>query len=642
MIGGAQGSGVDSSANIFSRACALGGLWIYGTREYYSNIKGLHSYFQVRVTDSIRRSGVDNVDLLATFDAETIIRHAEIVRPDGGIIYNSSLTRTEIDKVDTIEDTVVSRIQSRLERQGLPKNVDGLLQEAASRGVRIFPIPYDELITETAQKLGETQLSKVSKIVNVLAVSVSLSLLGLEENCLEQALTKTFADKKKIIGMNSIGAKLAYEHVTSQFKDHFGFQLLPIDNDPKLLLAGSEAVALGKIVGGVRFQTYYPITPASDESEFLESHEVFDLLGSKDTNNQGSILVVQTEDEIAAITMATGAALTGVRASTSTSGPGFCLMVEGMGWAGMNEVPIVITLYSRGGPSTGMPTRNEQGDLKFAISAGHGEFPRIVLCSGDLEECFYDAIRASNYAEMFQTPVIHLVNKGMANSSATLLPPNPSLISLERGKLITDASAKQPGDKYKRFAFVEDGISPRAVLGMKGYTFWNTGDEHNEIGHIDEDPDNRIKMMTKRMTKLDTAEKAIPDDVKLNFFPSKKSRADVTLVSWGSPKGAILDAIEQLRADGIDPEFLQIRLASPFPTELVKKRLSNASMIIDIEQNYSGQMASLIAEKTLIDIQHKILKFNGRSISQDEIYQSVRNVYSKSESTERVILVHGA
>jgi 2-oxoglutarate ferredoxin oxidoreductase subunit alpha len=243
---------------------------------------------------------------------------------------------------------------------------------------------------------------------------------------------------------------------------------------------------------------------------------------------------------------------------------------------------------------------------------------------------------------MFQTPVIHLVNKGMANSSATLLPPNPYLISLERGKLITGASAQQPGDKYKRFAFVEDGISPRAVLGMKGYTFWNTGDEHNEIGHIDEDPDNRIKMMTKRMTKLDTAEKAIPDDVKLNFFPSKKSRADVTLVSWGSPKGAILDAIEQLRADGIDPEFLQIRLASPFPTELVKKRLSNASMIIDIEQNYSGQMASLIAEKTLIDIQHKILKFNGRSISQDEIYQSVRNVYSKSESTERVILVHGA
>jgi 2-oxoglutarate/2-oxoacid ferredoxin oxidoreductase subunit alpha len=396
------------------------------------------------------------------------------------------------------------------------------------------------------------------------------------------------------------------------------------------------------MVGGVRFQTYYPITPASDESEFLESHEVFDLLGSKNANNQGSILVVQTEDEIAAMTMATGAALTGARASTSTSGPGFCLMVEGMGWAGMNEVPIVITLYSRGGPSTGMPTRNEQGDLKFAISAGHGEFPRIVLCSGDLEECFYDAIRASNYAEMFQSPVIHLIDKGMANSSATLLPPNPSLISLERGKLIPDASIQKPDGKYKRFPFVEDGVSPRAVLGMKGYTFWNTGGEHSEIGHIDEDPDNRIKMMTKRMTKLDTAAKAIPDDVKLSFFPSKKEYADVTLVSWGSPKGAILDAMDQLRADGIEPEFLQIRLASPFPTELVKKRLSNASMIIDIEQNYSGQMASLIAEKTFIDIHHKILKFNGRPITQDEMYQSVRNVYSKTDPTERVILVHGA
>ncbi|MGI0091773.1 MAG: 2-oxoacid:acceptor oxidoreductase subunit alpha, partial [Nitrososphaerales archaeon] len=534
------------------------------------------------------------------------------------------------------------RIQSRLERQGLAKNVGGLLQEASRRGVRVFPIPYDAIIGKAAEVLGETHLIKLSRIVNVLAVSASLSLLGLDENYVEQALIRTFADKKKIIGMNSIGAKLAHEHASNQFKDHFGFQISPIESKPKLLLMGNEAVALGKMVGGVRFQTYYPITPASDESEFLESHEVFELLSSDQKKNQGSILVVQTEDEIAAITMATGAALTGARSSTSTSGPGFCLMVEGMGWAGMNEVPVVITLYSRGGPSTGMPTRNEQGDLKFALNAGHGEFPRIVLCSGDMEECFYDAIRASNYAELFQMPVIHLIDKAIANTSTTLLQLDPSLISLERGKLITDASPQQPDGKYKRFAFVEDGVSPRAVLGMKGYTFWNTGDEHSEIGHIDEDPDNRIKMMTKRMTKLDTAAKAIPDEAKLNFFPSKKEHADVTLVSWGSPKGAILDVMEQLRTDGIDPEFLQIRLASPFPTELVKKRLSNASMIIDIEQNYSGQMASLIAEKTLIDIQYRILKFNGRPITQDEMYQSVRNVYSKTARSERVILVHGA
>jgi 2-oxoglutarate ferredoxin oxidoreductase subunit alpha len=647
MIGGAQGSGVDSSANVFARACVLGGLWIYGLREYYSSIKGPHSYFEVRVSGEKIASHVDNVDLLATFDAETLIRHAEIVTPNGGIIYNPALVNTEIEKVDTIEKLVVNRIKPRLEHQGLKADVNGILEEARGRGVHLFPIPYSDIIRETAKQLGETQLSKLERIINVLAVAASFAVLGFEENYLEDSIKKTFSEKKKIIDMNIIGGKLAYDYVKNKFKDAFPYELQPIKNEPRLLLMGNEAVALGKIVGGCRVQTYYPITPASDESEFLESHESFEIerMPGNEKYKNGSILVIQTEDEIAAITMATGAALTGARAATSTSGPGFSLMVEGLGWAGMNEVPVVITLYSRGGPSTGLPTRHEQGDLKFVLSASHGEFPRIVLCSGDLEECFYDAIRIFNYAERYQMPAIHLIDKGFANSTMTIVPPNPSKILLQRGKLIgIDHQEIPTAGEYKRFSFTDDGVSPRATLGMKGYTFWDAGDEHDELGHIEEDPFNRIKMMTKRMTKLETASREIPDEEKVNFFPAsnKNKGVDATIVSWGSTKGAILEAIKLLSKNGIELEFLQIRLASPFPTEIVKRILQNSKLVIDIEQNYSGQMAAVIAEKTFYEIKNKIVKFNGRQMSRDEVYNGIKQILSKPEENRRVILTHGA
>ncbi len=642
MIGGAQGSGVDSSANIFARACVLAGLWVYGTREYYSNIKGLHSYFEMRVSDKQIRSKIDEVDLLVTFDAETLIRHAEAVRPGGGIIYSPSLVRTEIEKVDTLEDNIVEKIKSRLSEQGLPPSVSGILDEAGRRGIQLFPVSYDQIISRTGQKIGETQLSKLLRIVNVLAVSASMAVLGLDEKYVEQAIGKIFAAKKKIIEMNVIGAGIAYDTVRALAKQNFSAKLAPMENKPRMFIAGNQAVGLGKIVGGCRMQTYYPITPASDESEFLESHENFGLVDGSSPDGKGSMVVVQTEDEISAVTMATGAALTGTRASTSTSGPGFCLMVEGMGWAGINEVPVVITLYSRGGPSTGMPTRTEQGDLQFALHASHGEFPRIVLSSGDMEECFYDSIRIFNYAERYQCPAIHMVDKALANSNMTILPLHSDMIPIERGKLIQNAAPPPDGETYLRFKFTEDGISPRAVLGMKGYRFWNSGDEHEEIGHICEDPENRVRMMTKRMTKLETASGEIPDSEKVNFFPATKNNADATIVSFGSSKGAILEAMELLRREGIDIEFLQLRLMSPFPTDLVKKRLSGSKLVIDIEQNYSGQLAALISEKTLIEMKNKILKFNGRPISRDEVYESVKQVVKKPEENKRVVLVHGA
>ncbi|HEX4919935.1 MAG TPA: 2-oxoacid:ferredoxin oxidoreductase subunit alpha [Candidatus Bathyarchaeia archaeon] len=640
MTGGPQGSGVDSSANIFAGACAIAGLWTFGLREYYSSIKGPHSYFEVRVNSEKIRSHVNNVNLLATFDAETLIRHADEVCAGGGILYDPSFSAVMIDKVDTIEKPVVVRVTARLAKQGLPATVAGILEEAKRRNVNLYPIPYNDIVAKTATQIGEHQLSKVSRIINVLSVAASLALLGFDLHYLNQSLERTFGGKQKIIQMNEIGAKMAYEAAKSLLKQPFEYQLKPIQNQPRLLLMGNEAVALGKIVGGCRVQTYYPITPAADESEFLESHENFDLDGGQ-IGKKGSILVTQTEDEIAAFTMATGAALTGVRAATSTSGPGFSLMVEGLGWAGMNEVPVVITQYSRGGPSTGQPTRHEQGDLKFVLSASHGEFPRLVLCSGDLEECFYDAIRIFNYAERYQMPAIHLVDKSLANSSATIPQLHSDMVPIQRGKLMNNGEQQNGGEPYRRFAFSDDGVSPRAFLGT-GYRFWNSGDEHDEVGHIEEDPENRIKMMTKRMSKLETAAREISEEEKVNFFRSSKKQADVTLVSWGSTKGPILDAIRLLEKEGIGVEFVQIRLVSPFPTETVKEKLSKAKLVINIEQNYSAQMAEVIAEKTMIDIKNKIVKFNGRPMSQDEIYQGVKQIIANPSKNNRIVLTHGA
>jgi len=642
MTGGAQGSGVDSSANIFAGACALSGLWTFGSREYYSSIKGPHSYFEVRANSERIRSQVNNVNLLATFDAETLIRHADEVCPAGGIIYDPTFGAVEIDNVDTIEQPVVARVKDRLAKQGLPGTVAGILEEAKKGNVNLYPIPYNDIVAKTAAQIGEHQLSKVSRIVNVLSVAASFAILGFDLNYLNQSIARTFGSKKKVIDMNEIGAKMAYDTAKGLPKQSFSYQLKPIQNQPRLLLMGNEAVALGKIVGGCRVQTYYPITPAADESEFIESHENFDLLDGGQPGKKGSVLVTQTEDEIAAITMAIGAALAGARAATSTSGPGFSLMVEGLGWAGMNEVPVVITQYSRGGPSTGQPTRHEQGDLKFVLSASHGEFPRIVLCSGDLEECFYDAIRMFNYAEQFQMPSIHLIDKSMANTSVTIPQLKTDLVKINRGKMVeNNESTNGNHEPYHRFAFSPDGVSPRAVLGS-GHRFWNSGDEHDEMGHIEEDPFNRISMMDKRMTKLETAAREIPEMEKFNFFPSSKKQADATLVSWGSTKGPILDAMKLLEKDGISVEFLQIRLANPFPTESVREKLSKAKLPIDIEQNYSGQMAQVIAEKTMMDIKNKIVKYNGRPMTQDEIYESVKRIISNPTQNKRVVLTHGA
>jgi 2-oxoglutarate ferredoxin oxidoreductase subunit alpha len=641
MTGGAQGSGVDSAANIFGRACTIGGLHVYGKREYYSNIIGAHSYFQVRVDERPVRSHVDTMDLLVTFDEETIFRHYGEVVNGGAILYDPDLVRTSTSKIPTLEREILKRIDDDLAPLGLPATVQGILQLVEKRGVKLYPIPFAALLDSLTAEMGEDMASRLKKTVNTMAVVASLGMLEFDFDMVVKGIESQFKGKQKVVGMNIKAAEKAYDYARREYAAGFPWKLKKVVIDEKrIYLQGTQAVALGKLAGGCTFQTYYPITPASDESVYLEAHETFDLTDQTD-GQEGSIVVVQTEDEIAAITMAAGAALAGARSATATSGPGFSLMAEGTGWAGMNEVPVVITVYQRGGPATGLPTRHEQGDLLFALHAAHGEFPRLVIASGDMEEAFYDAARAFNYAEQFQTPVIHLVDKALANSTQTYPIFDTHSVVINRGKLLAEEALVTNGNgPYKRFEFVEDGISPRAPLGTPGAYFWNTGDEHDELGHISEDPENRDLMMEKRMRKLDTAAEAIPLEEKVNFFGPKV--ADATIVSWGTPKGAILDAMELFEAEKLRVNFLQVRLINPFPTEYVSEVLSRAKRKIAVEMNFSGQFASLVRQHTGIAMDHIVVKYNGRPISRDEVYESVKSIMTNPHAPRKVVLKHGA
>ncbi len=629
MIGGPQGSGVESAANIFSRSCAALGYNIFGKREFYSNIKGEHSYFVVRVSDKTVRSNVNDVTMMVAFDAETIFRHYSEVVKDGAIIYDSELSATKVDEVHTLDAQYKSKLLDHLASKNKKPTIQDVLDLAKESGVKLYPISFKDILSSMADETNNPKLKGMVRMYNVLSVSFSLGVLKMSPKTLLESIGVIFAKKQAVADMNKHAANYAYNYASARFTD-FTFSLnATAKNSQTIMIQGYQGTALGKIACGCRFQPYYPITPASDESVFLESNEIFDV----QNNRPGSTLVVQTEDEISAIGMTIGGALTGTRSATCTSGPGFSLMAEALGWAGMNEVPIVITNYQRSGPSTGLPTRHGQDDLLFTIHAGHGEFPRIVYASGDVEESFYDTARCFNYAEFYQLPVIHLMDKFLASSVVTCNRFDTSKITINRGKLLE----KIDGDNYKRFELTKDSISPRSKLGLEGGIFWNTGDESDEQGHITEDPELRVKMMDKRNSKLAYALKMIPDEEQAVSFGA----AETCIVSWGSPKGPILDALEMLKQENIKIGFVQVKLLHPFPVDYVKFLLKDAKTIVDIEANQTGQFGQLLKQNLERGPDYYILKYTGRAMTSTEIYESLKKIIGKT-AQKREVLMHGA
>jgi 2-oxoglutarate ferredoxin oxidoreductase subunit alpha len=633
MAGGPQGSGVDTAANIFGRACGYGGLYVFGRREYHSNIKGLHSYFHLRIANHELLANINDVNLLAAFDAETVVRHIDEVRPEGGVIVDSKDSITRVLDIPTLPPEYKEELSKRLKEKKIGENLEELLQNARERGVHIFPVPYSDLINKIGEKLGIPQISMITRIINVLTIGVSFGLLRFDRNLAEKAVRDTFAEKQRIAEMNVMALNSAYDYAEQNFKNSFKHKLEKTQvKEERLFLTGNQAVAMGKVLGGCRVQTYYPITPAADESEYLEAHQVM-----KAGDEDEAIVVIQTEDEIAAVNSASGAALAGARAATSTSGPGFSLMVEGLSWAGNSEVPLVITYYQRGAPATGLPTRQGQGDLQFAMHAGHGEFPRIILASGDIEECFYDAAKVFNLAEKYQMPVIHLLDKAMANCSQTYPVFSSSSVKIDRGDLLTEKDLE--GKEYKRFLFTETGISPRAILGTKNGLHWYTGDEHNELGHISEEPFNRRLMVEKRMKKLEVVAREVPIEDKFKFYGEIDS--ENVIVSWGSPKGAIREAIANLKNEGFNIGFMQVRLIHPLPVEEIERVLLGKRRIIDIEENFTGQLGAIMREQTGIIPNYHILKYTGRPMTTTEVYSTLKTVLI-GKSKAREVLMFGA
>lgn len=627
VIGGPQGGGVETAANIFAGACAGCGLEIFGKREYYSNIKGEHSYFGVRVSDRKIHSNVSGITMLVAFDAETLFRHADDVFDDGAIVYETDLASVKAEEVPTLDPLFLQRLLAQMSLKNKPATIQSLLDIAKERGVTLYPVSFKTILSNLADETGNPKLRGMFRMQNVLAVSVSLGLLGLPPATLLGSVESVFARKKEIADMNRNAANYAYNFAAAKYQK-LKYQLNPIPKEPNtLLVQGFQSTGLAKIACGCRFQSYYPITPASDESVFLESNETFDV----ENERPGSTMVVQTEDEISAIGMVVGAALTGTRSATSTSGPGFSLMAEMLGWAGINEVPIVVTLYQRSGPSTGLPTRHGQDDLQFAIHAGHGDFPRIVYASGDTEEGFYDTAKCFNFAEKFQMPVIHMMDKFIASTVSTVPRFDISKITIERGKLLQKVEPN-----YKRFAPSDDGISPRSRLGLEDGIFWNTGDESDEYGHISEDPVNRIEKMDKRAHKLEVALQTISqEDQAVSYGTS-----DFCIVSWGSTKGPILDAIDMLKKENYNVGFVQIKLLNPFPTERVKSLLKGTKTIINIEANHSSQLGSLLNEHLDHKVDYQILKYTGRPMTCTEIHDSVKKILD-GKAQKREVLTYG-
>ena len=619
-VGGPQGSGVDTAALIFQRACGIAGLHLFGRREYSSNIMGRHSYYDVRASEIPRASHRDAVDLLTTFEAETLARHIMTLGEGSGIIYRTDDADVELHKITYLDGRYADDLTAYLAERGLPATTAGQLEDAKNRGVKLFKVDIDEIVEQLAEAMG-VPVAIAGRARNTLAVAVSTALLDFSRDYVKGAVNKTWPGRQKIIDLNVQAIEQTYNYVDANYdRSDFAICLRGAESSEKrMIVNGNQAVALGKLAGGLGFQSYYPISPATDESFFLEAHEEFPTRDGGTSN----VIMVQTEDEISAVTMAAGAALTGARASTSTSGPGFALMCEAMGWAAINEVPLVITDWQRGAPSTGMPTRSEQGDLRIATTGSHGDFPSMVVASGDVIEAFYDAAQCFDYAERYQGIVVHILDKALSSSSRTIPYLDTDLINIDRG-LIAEPRGDHDDGAFARFAVTESGISPRTLLGQEGNAHWCTGCEHTPQGRVTEDPVVRETQIEKRHRKMELALREIPLEEKVKVYGDRD--AELTLLSWGSNKGAIIECIERLEAEGIPARYLHVRLIKPFPADEFAELLASASPLVIVEANFSGQYAELLRANTGITPDHLVLKYNGRPISAEEIYRTVSEI----------------
>ncbi len=459
-------------------------------------------------------------------------------------------------------------------------------------------VPFARLAKESCGK---------ELMANNVALGASVALLGYDIEMLNSVIKDVFGEKgDDIVSANINSAKAGYDYVKENCKKTFPITAKKISDKRKYLLTGNEAIGAGAIAAGCRFYSGYPMTPTAAILSYMAQRQ-----------KGFGIAVKLAEDEIAAVNNAIGAGFAGARAMTATAGGGFALMAEGYGLAAMTETPVVIVVGQRPGPATGMPTWSSQADLRFVLHAHQDDFPRIVIAPGDTEEAFRTAGDAFNIAEKYQTPVIILIDKYICESHKTA--DKLETVKIDRGELLAEFNGE-----YKRYKLTKTGISPRVLPGTKGAVVIANSDEHNEKGQSTEDAALRRKMMEKRMKKLELFAKEMPQPKVYG-----DADAEITLVGFGSVKGPAIEAIKELKKTGVNANFIHLAYISPFPEKGMKRLLRETKKLLVVENNFTGQLAGLIREKTGKNITKRLLKYDGRPFYPEEIAEKARKVLGK-------------
>ncbi len=558
MVGGPAGAGVISLGITIGRSIKRHGWNVFVYDDYPSLIKGGHNMVHITASKDKIYSQRKGVNVLIAFDKLSIEKHLNEIEEGGIVIHDASI------EVPGKED------------------------------ITFVPIPFSKLLSEVGHL----------KYYNTIALGAVASILGMNKRIVEKVIEDIFKGKsQEVVESNKKAFNLGYEEV----KDIYYRETIELIKEDKesIYLDGNTAASLGAIRAGVKYVGMYPMTPTSPILTVMSKYE-------KDKK----IVVKQTEDEIAAINSIIGASFAGARCLAATSGGGFSLMVEALGMAGLMELPIVIIEGQRGSPSTGMPTYTEQGDLRFVLHASQGEFPRVVVAPGDVEETFYTVFDAFNIADKLQLPVIVLLDKYLGTSYQNI-PRFRSDLKIERGKLLTYEEAQNIKD-YKRYSLEEDGISYRSLPSYPNTLHVVSSYEHDETGFTTEDPEMRIKQMRKRMKKLEALDKEI---YKLKVY--EELNPEINLICWGSMKMPCLEAQKILAEQGIGSRVLHFLYLMPFPVDDAFEYLSSGVPNLLIEMNYTAQLGGLIREHTGIEIKHKYLRYDGRVFMPEDIVNRV-------------------
>ncbi|MBI3948221.1 MAG: 2-oxoacid:acceptor oxidoreductase subunit alpha [Armatimonadetes bacterium] len=532
-VAGENGEGLLSVGVVSSQAFARMGLNVYTFNTPPAEIKGGSSMVQIRVGEGPVRSQGDALDILMAWNQENYDFHIDALRPGGILLYDPGECR--------------------------PK-------ESGSQ--RQYPVPLNQIIREQI---------KNPRPKNVLAFAVLASLAGVPRDFAETFVRQKFGKRADLLPLNLAAIQHGYEFAQAHIPANgTHLPVVPQEEGSQVLLTGNQAISLGAMASGLQFFAGYPITPASDIMEFL-SHHLYKVGG----------VVVQAEDEIASLAAVIGASFAGRKAATATSGPGLSLMVEEMGLATMQELPLVVIDAQRGGPSTGLPTRTEQGDLDLAVYGRHGDAPRIVLAPTDVEDCFYTTMQAFNLAEKYQTPVILLSDNHLSQRSQAIPRPDPARVPVADREL-TDGDR----ERFHRYAVTEGGVSPFAIPGVHNTPYVATGLEHNERAHIDYSPQTHEVMMRKRQNKILAAEHE--SGFVRRYGPAE---ADLGLICWGGTEGPVREAMERAEEKGLRVALLVPKMLWPLPERALTQFMGSVKKTVVVEANFSGQLANLIQSR---------------------------------------------